>query len=361
MTDQPTAELREAFRRILRPFIDPDDDTMPAPDRDGGFMWHDVDRILDRLVAVPAVPVSSPPPDQTAEVDQLRADLEHETERRQRWQRKYNAEHVRHVEVVRSFVTDRAAVLLWAADQIDAETRQAKTDGVLEPDKFRPCRDASAQLRALAGCQECASGLEHNTHCPTPETHNWGCGCPTDPVPADGPSRLAAEAQQPDSEKAADTQTWPLIKGNCPACRQASLFLGTGGYPTCSNSECPEPDAATTVLEQYAHEAHPPNHAWRVETRDPIADQWAPGSHFAHRPNAVQRRDTANRTAPLWEDGTPVERRIVRETTTYTVDQPAGPGQKPASQWGVCDGCEAAAGPDCDCPPASATQDTGRV
>lgn len=67
MTDQPTAELREAFRRILRPFIDPDDDTMPAPDRDGGFMWHDVDRILDRLVAVPAVPVSSPPPDQTAE------------------------------------------------------------------------------------------------------------------------------------------------------------------------------------------------------------------------------------------------------------------------------------------------------
>jgi diadenosine tetraphosphate (Ap4A) HIT family hydrolase len=45
---------------------------------------------------------------------------------------------------------DRANVLLWAADQIDAETRQAKTDGVLEPDKYRPCRDASAQLRALA-------------------------------------------------------------------------------------------------------------------------------------------------------------------------------------------------------------------
>ena len=46
----------------------------------------------------------------------------------------------------------RAEVLLEAADAIDAETRQAKADGVLEPDKFRPCRDASAQLRALAGC-----------------------------------------------------------------------------------------------------------------------------------------------------------------------------------------------------------------
>ena len=45
---------------------------------------------------------------------------------------------------------DRAAVLLWAADQIDAETRQLKADGVLEPDKFRPCRDASEQLRRLA-------------------------------------------------------------------------------------------------------------------------------------------------------------------------------------------------------------------
>ncbi|WP_435279291.1 hypothetical protein [Streptomyces sp. 1222.5] len=45
----------------------------------------------------------------------------------------------------------RADVLRWAADQIDAETRQAKADGVLEPDKYRPCRDASAQLRRLAG------------------------------------------------------------------------------------------------------------------------------------------------------------------------------------------------------------------
>ena len=113
---------------------------------------------------------------------------------------------------------------------------------------------------------------------------------------------------------------FPLVKGNCPACRRAGLFPGTGGYPTCSNADCPEPDAATTVLEQYANEARPPQHSWRVETHDPIANQWAPGSHFLRREAAVERYDTATSTAPVWTDGRPVERRIVRETTTYTVD-----------------------------------------
>ncbi|MEV7154876.1 hypothetical protein AB0N77_09655 [Streptomyces misionensis] len=124
----------------------------------------------------------------------------------------------------------------------------------------------------------------------------------------------------------------PLVKGNCPACRRASLFLGTGGYPTCSNYECPEPDAATTVLEQYANEAHPPRHSWRVETRHPLADEWAPGSHFGDRQAAVERYETANSRAPLWKDRTPVERRIVRETTTYTVEEPAPVAQQPTPE-----------------------------
>ncbi|MEU5043193.1 hypothetical protein [Streptomyces griseorubiginosus] len=41
----------------------------------------------------------------------------------------------------------------------------------------------------------------------------------------------------------------PLVQGNCPACHGASLFLGDGGYVTCSRIDCPEPDAATTALE----------------------------------------------------------------------------------------------------------------
>ncbi|MEU6661224.1 hypothetical protein [Streptomyces sp. NPDC046821] len=42
----------------------------------------------------------------------------------------------------------------------------------------------------------------------------------------------------------------PLVKGRCPACGTAGLFLGDGGYVTCSLIGCPEPDAATTVLER---------------------------------------------------------------------------------------------------------------
>ncbi|WP_435610874.1 hypothetical protein [Streptomyces sp. C10-9-1] len=47
----------------------------------------------------------------------------------------------------------------------------------------------------------------------------------------------------------------PLVQGRCPACGSASLFLGDGGYVTCSRIDCPEPDAASTLLE------HVPGHA----------------------------------------------------------------------------------------------------
>ncbi|MFJ3950249.1 hypothetical protein ACIPXV_09290 [Streptomyces libani] len=32
-------------------------------------------------------------------------------------------------------------------------------------------------------CPACEAGIAHDEHCPTPETHNWGCGCPTDEAP----------------------------------------------------------------------------------------------------------------------------------------------------------------------------------
>ncbi|PPS86437.1 hypothetical protein [Streptomyces sp. MH60] len=40
----------------------------------------------------------------------------------------------------------RAAVEHEAAERIRAETQHAKAMGVLEPDKFRPCRDAADQI-----------------------------------------------------------------------------------------------------------------------------------------------------------------------------------------------------------------------
>ncbi|MFD7109115.1 hypothetical protein ACFWAF_02860 [Streptomyces microflavus] len=66
---------------------------------------------------------------------------------------------------------DRAAVFREAADAIDAETRRLIADGVLEHDKLRPCRDASAQLRALA--DDAAAGVQP----PTSEAEAGGCWC----------------------------------------------------------------------------------------------------------------------------------------------------------------------------------------
>ena len=38
------------------------------------------------------------------------------------------------------------------------------------------------------------------------------------------------------------------VRGHCPACGWASLFVGEGGYLTCSRLECPRPDAAHAIL-----------------------------------------------------------------------------------------------------------------
>lgn len=40
------------------------------------------------------------------------------------------------------------------------------------------------------------------------------------------------------------------VQGRCPACGKSSLFLGSGGYVTCARLDCPNPSAATDLLEQ---------------------------------------------------------------------------------------------------------------
>ena len=90
----------------------------------------------------------------------------------------------------------RVTVLLEGADAIDAETRQAKADGILEPDKYRPCRDASAQLRAMAGCRACAIEIEHD-ECPAPALHHAECGYPSGAAAVIDPSSAAAGIRLP--------------------------------------------------------------------------------------------------------------------------------------------------------------------
>lgn len=44
------------------------------------------------------------------------------------------------------------------------------------------------------------------------------------------------------------------VAGYCPMGCGSTLFLGAGGYVTCSDLECPRPDAATTILDDAEHE-----------------------------------------------------------------------------------------------------------
>lgn len=41
---------------------------------------------------------------------------------------------------------------------------------------------------------------------------------------------------------------WPFVKGCCPACGARGLFVGAGGYLTCSAASCPAPAAPSVVI-----------------------------------------------------------------------------------------------------------------
>ncbi|MFJ5915006.1 hypothetical protein ACIQFW_04305 [Streptomyces ardesiacus] len=69
-------------------------------------------------------------------------------------------------------------------------------------------------------------------------------------------------------------------------------------------------------------QAHEPLHQWRVEILD--GDEWMPASGLRRdRSQAAEQLRMSSERRPLWKDGTQVQRRLVRETTTYTVE--AGP------------------------------------
>ncbi len=41
---------------------------------------------------------------------------------------------------------------------------------------------------------------------------------------------------------------FPRVEGVCPACGYRSLFVGLGGYVTCSVLSCPDPTAVSDLL-----------------------------------------------------------------------------------------------------------------
>jgi hypothetical protein len=78
-------------------------------------------------------------------------------------------------------------------------------------------------------------------------------------------------------------------------------------------------------------EAHPAERKWAAELYDPLAEQWVPGTRYADRDRAVNALAHGKRVGPAWKDGTPTERRLVRATTTYTVEAEHTDAEKPAA------------------------------
>ncbi|MCX4444758.1 DUF6085 family protein [Streptomyces albidoflavus] len=98
----------------------------------------------------------------------------------------------------------------------------------------------------------------------------------------------------------------PLVQGRCPACGWSSLFLGVGGYITCSRIDCPTPEAASTLLE-HAHVGG----QWRVEFYD--GGTWRPcGGPFDDYAAAVRHQQHLDAELPTWRDESVVRRRTVR-------------------------------------------------
>lgn len=52
---------------------------------------------------------------------------------------------------------------------------------------------------------------------------------------------------------------FPFVQGECPACGVRSLFVGSGGYITCSSLECTDPCSPSKAL-GITFPAEEPNH-----------------------------------------------------------------------------------------------------
>ncbi|MFE2556009.1 hypothetical protein ACFXGT_08225 [Streptomyces sp. NPDC059352] len=115
--------------------------------------------------------------------------------------------------------------------------------------------------------------------------------------------------------------TWPPTKRRIvPVCDQC-------GAPWATSHRCATAPAVGQPAEaRTTDEARPPRNRWQVETYDPLAEYWGPGTPREDVDEARDRLTRISETRPTWSDGTPVERRLVRETTTWTVEDEESDG-----------------------------------
>lgn len=115
------------------------------------------------------------------------------------------------------FATDRLAARRKMQPEFTFRLAQRNTIVVVQP---------------LADCPSCEAGVEHTEHCPTPETHNWGCGCPSDVA--------AAIASCPGYEMSPSPCRCP-----CEGCKHHCAAHN----PDADEAQQPEPEAEPTAEE----------------------------------------------------------------------------------------------------------------
>jgi hypothetical protein len=122
---------------------------------------------------------------------------------------------------------------------------------------------------------------------------------------------------------------------------------------------CELRDQIAAALRRMADEAHPAEHTWAAELHDPTADEWVPGTRYITRDRAVNALAHAKRLGSVWKDGTPVERRLVRATTTYTVETAPAVVAQPDGEADTCPAAHGALGRICELPTGHAGMHTG--
>ncbi|MFC7929144.1 hypothetical protein [Streptomyces cinereoruber] len=148
---------------------------------------------------------------------------------------------------------------------IDTTGRDITVDGKVVDAARQATGQADTTAEAARACVECELGTPHTEHCPSPETHNWGCGCPTDEKP------------------------------RCPRCDHTPVV----GQPAAA------PDT----------DAHPTRTQWVIEWYRAAKGEWFPDQPpYSYREDAVDEIARQRRHQPA----RPL--RLVRETTTWTVE-----------------------------------------
>jgi hypothetical protein len=130
---------------------------------------------------------------------------------------------------------------------------------------------------------------------------------------------------------------------------EADAVLAVLPAPADRADETPQPET----------EAHPPHHRWYVETLDDVAGEWAPGMRYTDRAEAAQRYQSVSASHPTWRDGKPVQRRFVRETTSYTVEPAPAVVAQPDGEADTCPAAHGALGRICELPKGHAGMHTG--